>query len=160
MSRYNISHETIINAPVTKVWKELIAIDDWSWNRWTKLKSSTPPKEGIQGKLLASYDGNDVWKEFDFTFGKVSESDYLLTWKGSVGLGGCLFSGYHTMRLEEVVGEEGVESETSNTTTRLIHREEFGGLLAKLGLGLPYKTLDRNYLLMNEALKECVEGKK
>ena len=42
--------------------------------------------------------------------------------------------------------------------TKLIHKEEFGGLLPVLGLGLPFKTLDRNYLLMNEALKHCVEN--
>jgi len=67
-----------------------------------------------------------------------------------VGPGGCLFSGYHTMRLEEV--NEGGK-------TRLIHREVFRGVLVELGLGLPYDTLDRNYLRMNEALKECVERK-
>jgi len=150
-SRFDIYHETIINAPIDKVWKELIAIDDWSWNRWTKLKTSTPPKEGVVGKLLASYEGNDEWNEFDFTFGKVSESEYLLSWMGSVGPGGCLFSGHHTMELEEV-GKGGKK-------TKLIHREEFRGILVQLGLGLPYETLDRNYLLMNEALKECVEGK-
>jgi hypothetical protein len=27
-----------------------------------------------------------------------------------------------------------------------------------LNMGLPYKTLDRNYLLMNKALKAHVEG--
>eukprot|EP00584_Thalassiosira_punctigera_P003008 CAMPEP_0172538854 /NCGR_PEP_ID=MMETSP1067-20121228/10169_1 /TAXON_ID=265564 ORGANISM="Thalassiosira punctigera, Strain Tpunct2005C2" /NCGR_SAMPLE_ID=MMETSP1067 /ASSEMBLY_ACC=CAM_ASM_000444 /LENGTH=148 /DNA_ID=CAMNT_0013324443 /DNA_START=125 /DNA_END=571 /DNA_ORIENTATION=- len=148
MSRFNISHETIINAPIDKVWKELISIDDWDWNRWTKLKAETP-KEGAEGKLLASYEGDGQWKEFDFQFGRVSESEHLLTWLGSVGPGGCLFSGHHTMRLEEASGGE----------TRLIHREEFGGILAKLGLGLPYRTLDRNYLLMNESLKQCVEAK-
>eukprot|EP00579_Thalassiosira_antarctica_P007363 CAMPEP_0201882600 /NCGR_PEP_ID=MMETSP0902-20130614/14299_1 /ASSEMBLY_ACC=CAM_ASM_000551 /TAXON_ID=420261 /ORGANISM="Thalassiosira antarctica, Strain CCMP982" /LENGTH=148 /DNA_ID=CAMNT_0048411173 /DNA_START=114 /DNA_END=560 /DNA_ORIENTATION=+ len=148
MSRFNISHETIINAPVDRVWKELIAIDDWNWNRWTKLKAETPT-EGVKGKLLASYEGDEVWKEFDFQFGRVSESEYLLTWIGSVGPKGCLFSGNHTMQLERMNENE----------TRLIHREEFGGALPKIGLGLPYKTLDRNYLLMNESLKQCVEKK-
>lgn len=148
MSRFNISHETIINAPIEKVWKELIAIDDWEWNRWTKLKADSLT-EGVEGKLMASYEGNDEWNEFDFRFGKVSESEHLLTWMGSVGPKGCLFSGHHTMRLETMNKNE----------TRLIHKEEFGGLLAKLGLGLPFKTLDRNYLLMNESLKKCAEGK-
>ncbi|KAL7527274.1 hypothetical protein ACHAXR_001873 [Thalassiosira sp. AJA248-18] len=149
MSPHDIAHETTINAPVEKVWKELIAIDDWNWNRWTKLKAAANPTEGGKGKLLASYEGDDEWKEFDFQFGKVSESEHLLTWLGSVGPRGCLFSGYHTMQLEAMDG--GV--------TKLIHREEFGGLLPRLGLGLPYKTLDRNYLLMNESLKQCVEEK-
>ncbi|KAL7550277.1 hypothetical protein ACHAWF_013515 [Thalassiosira exigua] len=140
-----ISHETTIDAPVDEVWKELIAIDGWEWNRWTKLQAEAP-KEGVRGKLLASYEGDEVWKEYDFRFGRVSESEHLLTWTGSVGPRGCLFSGCHTMRLE-AIGDR----------TRLLHRERFGGLLPMLGLGLPYKTLDRNYLLMNESLKKFME---
>ena len=143
-----ISHETMINAPADNIWKEIIAIDDWEWNKWTRLKAERP-EEGIKGQLKASYDGNNNWKQFDFTFGPVDESQYLLTWVGSIGPKGCIFYGYHTMQLEVV----------NDTETKLIHREEFGGLLPKLGLGLPYKKLDRNYLLMNEELKQCVEEK-
>mmetsp|Transcript_34957 Transcript_34957/g.41741 ORF Transcript_34957/g.41741 Transcript_34957/m.41741 type:complete len:154 (-) Transcript_34957:231-692(-) len=149
MSRYNISHSTLIQAPLNEVWKELIAIDDWGWNRWTKLKAEEAPVEGARGKLLASYEGDGQYKEFDFVFGPVSESEHLLTWMGSVGPKGCVFSGYHTMRLEAIT-----ESETN-----LIHKEKFGGILPQLGLGLPYKTLNENYLLMNESLKKCVEEK-
>lgn len=149
MSRHNISHETIIEAPIDAVWKELIAIDDWEWNRWTKLKATERPVEGNRGKLMASYEGDDKWQEFDFAFGPVSESSHLLTWRGSVG-GGWLFSGYHTMQLESINEEK---------QTKLIHEEKFGGLLPMLGSGLPYKTLKRNYLLMNESLKETVEKK-
>jgi len=130
------------------VWKELIAIDDWTWNRWTKLKAESP-QEGVRGKLLASYEGDEHWNEFDFQFGTVSESKYLLTWKGSVGPRGCLFSGYHTMELEPLNADE----------TKLVHKEKFGGILPKLGVGLPYKTLRSNYLLMNEALKNHMETK-
>jgi hypothetical protein len=146
MSRHNISHETIIHAPTDKVWEELIAISDWEWNKWTKLKADKAA-EGTKGTLLASYEGNDIWQNFDFEFGPVSESQYLLTWIGSVGPRGFLFSGHHTMQLEAINAKE----------TRLIHREQFGGILPMLGLGLPYKTLKRNYLLMNKALKDTVE---
>ena len=150
MSRFNISHETIINVlPVEEVWKELIAIDDWEWNKWTKLKADNPPSEGVRGKLWASFKGNEEWKEFNFRFGRVNESEHLLTWMGGVGPKDILFSGYHTMKLVKIC--EGKK-------TKLIHKEDFGGLLPALGLGLPFKTLDRNYLLMNEALKHCVEN--
>ena len=47
----------------------------------------------------------------------------------------------------------------SENQTRLIHSEKFGGLLPALGLGLPYETLDKNYLLMNENLKKFVVTK-
>mmetsp|Transcript_6566 Transcript_6566/g.13839 ORF Transcript_6566/g.13839 Transcript_6566/m.13839 type:complete len:148 (-) Transcript_6566:135-578(-) len=147
MARF-ILHETIINASVDEVWNELIAIEDWKWNRWTKLKADNPT-EGVKGKLLASFEGDDTWKEYDFTFGRVSESEHLLTWVGGAGPKDCLFSGYHTMQLEEM----------DDSRTKLIHREKFGGILPAIGLGLPFKTLDRNYLLMNEALKHHVECK-
>lgn len=154
MSRHNIFHKTIIDAPIDIVWKELIAIDDWKWNRWTKLKTTNgaPPVEGTSGTLMASYEGNDKWQEFDFVFGPVSESSHILTWQGSVA-GGCLFSGYHTMQLEEQADADG------NQTTLLIHKEIFGGLLPMFGIGLPFKTLNRNYRLMNESLKETAEKK-
>ena len=146
MTQPNISHETIIHAPIEKVWRKLVAIEDWEWNHWTKLKAKEA-REGVNGKLLASYEGNEVWEEFDFTFGRVSQSEHLLSWFGSVGPNGCLFSGHHTMKLEAVTENQ----------TKLLHQERFGGILPMMGLGLPYNTLDRNYLLMNESLKQTVE---
>jgi hypothetical protein len=45
------------------------------------------------------------------------------------------------------------------TTTRLVHKEVFSGLLPALGMGLPYKQLKENYLKMNNAFKTYVETK-
>ena len=147
-SCHNISHETLIDAPVEKVWEAIVSIDDWEWNKWTKLVANSGAKTGEKGKLKASYEGDDKWETFDFAFGEVNEDKHLLEWEGSVA-GGILFKGRHHMRLEAAMPNQ----------TRLEHKEKFGGLLPMLGLGLPYKTLDRNYLLMNEALKEHVETK-
>lgn len=141
-----IEHVTDIDAPVDVVWKALFDINDWEWNKWTRLEANSIPAEGVKGELKASYAGND---ECDFTFGEVSSKSYILQWLGSVGPSGCLFSGVHTMRLEII----------SEHQTRLIHSEKFGGLLPALGLGLPYETLEKNYLLMNERLKKFVEAK-
>jgi hypothetical protein len=148
MSRWNISHTTDIDAPIDAVWKALIDINDWEWNKWTKLVA----KEAVTGScgtLKASYEGDDTWETFDFQFGEVSEEKHLLTWTGSVGPSGCLFTGHHTMQLEVI----------DSNKTRLIHEDRFGGLLPLFGMGLPYKTLDRNYLFMNEELKKYVERK-
>ncbi|GFH55166.1 hypothetical protein CTEN210_11642 [Chaetoceros tenuissimus] len=144
-----IEHITDIEAPIDVVWKVLFDVNDWEWNKWTRLEANSIPAEGVKGNLNASYDGNDEWETFDFNFGEVSSKDYILQWLGSVGPSGCLFSGVHTMELEVI----------SEHKTRLIHSEKFGGLLPALGLGLPYETLDRNYLLMNESLKKFVETK-
>lgn len=146
-----IEHITTIDANIETVWNVLIDIEDWEWNKWTRLEvvdGNTPPEEGDQGKLKASYEGNDEWKTFDFTFGKVSSQEYALEWYGEVGPSGCLFSGYHSMRLEKIDGNK----------TKLIHSEKFKGILPLLGLGLPYQTIERNYLLMNESLKSFVEN--
>uniref|UniRef100_A0A7S2S903 Uncharacterized protein n=1 Tax=Eucampia antarctica TaxID=49252 RepID=A0A7S2S903_9STRA len=149
-----IQHITEINAPIEKVWKALIDIDDWKWNEWTRLEASNV-SEGLKGKLKASYNGDNKWETFDFTFGEVNPRTYILTWFGSVGPYGCMFSGYHTMRLEIIKDGQNVASDK----TRLIHTEKFGGLLPKLNLGLPYDKLEINYLKMNESLKVFVEEK-
>jgi hypothetical protein len=147
-SRWNIDHTTDINAPVDIVWAALINIEDWEWNKWTRLEADNATT-GTAGKLKASYEGNDEWETFDFTFGEVSEDKKILAWLGSIGPNGCVFSGKHMMQLDAV----------DSKTTRLKHTENFGGLLPSLGLGLPYKTLDRNYLYMNEGLKKYAEDK-
>jgi hypothetical protein len=148
-SRWNISHTTDIVAPIDAVWAELKDLNDWEWNRWTKLQAENV-STGSPGVLKASYEGDDEWQTFDFKFGEVSDEKHVLTWLGSVGPNGCLFSGHHTMQLTAV----------DSKTTRLHHTEEFGGLLPRLGFGLPYKTIDRNYLYMNQELKKHVETKR
>ena len=144
-----IEHITIIDAPIEAVWETLIDTNDWSWNHWTRLDTPESPKVGLHGTLQACYEGDDQdWQSFSFEFADVDPKHHVLSWKGQV-LGGCLFSGYHTMRLEQA----------ARGRTKLIHTEVFGGLLPMLRLGLPYPTLDRNYRLMNESLKKYVEEK-
>jgi hypothetical protein len=143
-----IKHITEIKAPIDAVWEVLFDIDDWKWNKWTRLEAEEA-SEGTQGKLKASYEGNDEWSTYDFTFGEVSADNHVLQWCGNIGPSGCLFSAYHTMKLEVIDKDQ----------TRLIHSEKFGGILPALNLGLPFETLDRNYLLMNESLKEYIENK-
>ena len=142
-----IEHKTDINAPIDIVWKAIYDISDWKWNKWTRLEAEEAPAEGIKGKLKASYEGDDEWQTFEFTFGEVNPTNHTMIWFGEIGPSGCLFSGYHTMRLEVINANE----------TRLIHTEKFAGILPALGLGLPYGKLDRNYRLMNESLKTYVE---
>ncbi len=143
-----------IDAPIDDVWQALIDLNDWQWNRWTRLEAEQPPERGIKGKLHTSYAGDDHWQTFSFEFGEVNHETHLLSWFGEVGPGGSLFRGEHSMQLQAInAGEDG------KPQTRLIHRERFSGLLPLLRLGLPYKQLDKNYLLMNQALKEFVEEK-
>lgn len=152
-----IEHTTVINCPIEQVWNALIDTDDWKWNKWTRLEAELAPEKGLRGKLHASYEGNDEWKTFNFTFGEVDHRNKSLSWYGSVGPRGYLFHGYHTIKLEVIDKEQ--DSKTFSHYTRLVHTETFKGILPRLGLGLPYDKLQRNYLLMNEALKKFVEGR-
>lgn len=145
-----IEHVTTIDAPIEAVWKALIDTKDWSWNHWTRLETNEAPTVGLQGTLKACYGGNNQdWQSFPFEFADVDPKHHVLAWKGQV-LGGCLFSGYHTMRLEKVTANQ----------TKLTHTEVFGGILPMLRLGLPYPKLDRNYRLMNESMKKYAEENK
>ena len=147
-SRWDIKHTTEINAPIEQAWDHLVDINNWDWNKWTRLEASEV-KTGSKGKLRASINGDQKWETYDFEFGPVGREDHILAWFGKVGPGGCLFQGYHTMELQK----------TGENTTRLIHKEVFGGLLPMLGLGLPYKKLNANYLKVNLAFKDYVEAK-
>jgi len=144
-----IEHITSIDAPIDVVWTELFDVNDWRWNKWTKLEAGIPTT-GLKGTLRACYEGNNKdWQTFQFEFDNVDPDHHVLAWKGEVGpFGGCLFRGYHTMKLEKI----------NATQTRLIHTENFSGILPSLNMGLPYTKLDQNYRLMNEALKEHVES--
>merc|ERR1719223_1672537 len=133
-----IEHVTIIHAPSETVWKDLVNVHDWSsWNHWTRLDiiidsddddddddvdAKTKPSVGLPGKLRACYEGNDAnWQTFDFEFAEVDAKHHVLAWKGAVA-GGCLFSGYHTMRLE-AHNDDG--NNNNNNNTKLIHTEVF-----------------------------------
>jgi len=149
------------------VWNAIVDIDDWKWNKWTRLEASKVV-EGIRGKLHASYEGNDKFETFDFTFAEVNHEDHILSWTGSLGPGGCLFRGYHSMKLELISTDASDESKnkmqhsdlkTNMQTIRITHTEEFSGMLPFLWIGLPYKILNRNYRLMNESLKDFVESR-
>ena len=53
-SRFDIEHVTEINAPIERVWDALIAIDNWNWNKWTKLeaKSATTGESGVDSRRI------------------------------------------------------------------------------------------------------------
>lgn len=148
-SRWDIEHVTDISAPIELAWDHLVDIDHWDWNHWTRLEAEEV-KTGVKGKLTAPVNGDDQkWETLDFEFESVRSDDHVMAWFGKVGPGGCLFRGTHTMKLKK----------TSEKTTQLIHTEAFGGLLPMLGLGLPYKKLNENYLKINMAFKDYVEAK-
>ncbi|KAJ2987723.1 hypothetical protein HDV02_005980 [Globomyces sp. JEL0801] len=109
-----------IEANIETVWQEIINIKDWNWNQWTRLEASEPIP-GQHGKLHASFDGDNQWKQYDFTFGNIDHTTHYFSWYGKI-MGGMLFSGDHSIQLVE-----------KGTGTLMIHNEVFGGLLPAMG---------------------------
>lgn len=152
MSKPNkqIKHVTDIKGNINNVWDALSDLNSWEWNKWTRLQVDSI-RDGAKGTMRASFKGDDEWVEYDFVLEEVNPNTHTLSWSGSVA-GGCLFSGFHTMRLESVRLED-----SEDEWVRLTHTEMFGGILPALWLGLDYNVLNENYLLMNKSLKRFIE---
>eukprot|EP00282_Hemiselmis_andersenii_P023900 CAMPEP_0172020944 /NCGR_PEP_ID=MMETSP1041-20130122/13453_1 /TAXON_ID=464988 /ORGANISM="Hemiselmis andersenii, Strain CCMP439" /LENGTH=149 /DNA_ID=CAMNT_0012676245 /DNA_START=89 /DNA_END=538 /DNA_ORIENTATION=- len=143
----SVRHEVTINAPIAAVWKEVIDLPGWKkWSKWTVLEGMDTAQVG-PATLQASFDGDGVWKKFACNIAEVDHASYLLRWTGKVA-GGCLFDGNHWMSFKE----------TSPGVTTMYHCEDFNGMLPALGIGMPFKKVDANYLKMCQALKAHVEG--
>jgi hypothetical protein len=148
-----IEHITEIHAPIEKVWEALIDIDNWDWNKVFRLEADKVAA-GLKGTLKVASEGKNgvEWESFECTFGDMMDPEsYTLHWTGSVGVTGCLFRGNHIMKLE-VIKKIGCSS-----FTQLHHSEDFDGILPHLNLGYDYEQVNKNYLLVNEALKDFVE---
>ncbi len=167
-----IEHVTEINVPIQVVWEALIDLENWDkWNKWFRLEPSPADVDngtdtgtgtdtaigtvvtGTKVKVYSCFDGDDKeWNSFDCIFREVDRENNILSWFSNIGPDGCFFSACHTMRLEPISGEGEEEGKT-----RLIHTEQFGGIMAMLLIWMIFKKLDRNYLLANESLKAFVE---
>eukprot|EP00558_Chaetoceros_sp_UNC1202_P011722 CAMPEP_0197247620 /NCGR_PEP_ID=MMETSP1429-20130617/30074_1 /TAXON_ID=49237 /ORGANISM="Chaetoceros sp., Strain UNC1202" /LENGTH=149 /DNA_ID=CAMNT_0042708567 /DNA_START=32 /DNA_END=481 /DNA_ORIENTATION=- len=135
-----------IDAPVKEVWSVVSDIQSFDkWSKWTKFDNVPDEPVGETTTLLASFDGNDEWKAYDCVFNAIDGNTYLLNWSGSVPCG--LFHGNHTIQLKPI----------DENRTHVTHNEDFSGLLPALNLGMPYAKVERNYGLMNEALKKYIE---
>ncbi|KAI8894552.1 hypothetical protein BC833DRAFT_623846 [Globomyces pollinis-pini] len=145
----SIESKIEINAPIQQVWKEIIDIQNWDWNKWTKLKCNQPVQTGVEGKMFISYDGDQNYKELDFQFHQINAQNYYISWVVEM-LGSSMFNSHNSIQLIPL----------SESRTLLIHNENCQGLLVTLNLGLDYEKLDRNYKLMNEALKLKLETNK
>lgn len=141
-----IRHETDIAAPADAVWAILVDMTNWhTWNAYTTFEA-LEVKAGATVTLRFSVDGDGKSQTASCTLHEVDADKLILRWGGGLG---PLLQGNHWLRLER----------RGSNTCRLFHGEDFTGLLPALNVGLPYAKLDRNYLLMNEALQARAEGR-
>jgi len=141
-----IRTETIIEAPVSKVWEELM--DFSAYPTWNPFIKSIQGKAQLNSKLeilIKPVGGNPVtFKPRCVRF----DPPHEFRWLGHLLVKG-IFDGEHIFELKSV----------SPNQTHLIHREEFRGLLVPIfWRSLKEGTL-RGFELMNEALRSRCEGR-
>lgn len=141
----NLSTEIIIKASVEKVWQVLMKHEDYpKWNPFIKHISGESQvgnkllvKLQIEGKspmtMKPSVLKNDKFREF--------------RWLGHLFVKG-LFDGEHFFILEKISGEE----------TRLIHGENFSGLMVGILMKMIGAKTLAGFEAMNKALKKEAEA--
>ena len=135
--------EVEIDAPAASVWDVLT--DFKAYHEWNPFITSVAGKLAVGETLevkLATTDG----KEFTFKPSVlVVEPARELRWRGKLWVKG-LFDGEHFFQLSDAPGGG----------TRLLHGEDFGGILLKL-MGNVLTDTARGFVGMNQALKRRVE---
>lgn len=139
-----IRTEIIIDAPKEKVWNILVDFHQYhSWNPFI-IKSAGKPLPGT--KLTNTMKNGDSTITFKPTIQKVEEYRYF-DWLGKLWIKG-LFDGQHFFEIEEI----------SPKKVKLIHGENFSGLLHKMILKKIGQQTKENFVRMNVALKTLAEN--
>ena len=136
----SIRTEVIIDTNKEKVWEVLMSFEDYSkWNPFIKKISGS----GIKGELLDVIIENPGKKPMKFkpqVLANIESKEFR--WKGKLYVKG-LFDGEHYFKLEDVEGGK----------TRLIHGENFKGILSGLILKMIKEDTIKGFESMNQALK-------
>lgn len=141
----SITEEILIEAPVKTVWKVLTEITKWEeWNPFIIQSAGTV---ALDATIINTMVGDGKKMTFKPKI-IVLEENKEFTWLGQLFFPG-LFDGRHQFLLEENQGK-----------TKFKQHEDFKGILSSIILKkIGHSTAD-NFRMMNEALKERVEGKK
>ena len=136
--------EIILNASPEKVWSTLTDLSNYAnWNPFIVSSEGEPAVGQRITNTMISRGKPTVFNPVVTKF----EPGREFEWLGSGMLG--MFKGRHYFQLEDL-GEG---------RTKLIHGEQFSGLLSGLIMKLIGDDTLKNFQRMNQALKEVVEGK-
>ena len=139
----HLKTEIILNAPKEKVWNTLTDFSNYAnWNPFIVSSAGEPVLGQRLKNTMISRGKPTVFKPV------VTKADLHreFEWLGSGMLG--MFKGRHYFILEDL-GEG---------RTKLIHGEHFSGLLSGPVMKMIGDDTLKNFQLMNQALKEVVEG--
>ena len=140
-----IKTEINIAAPPAKVWSILSDIN--KWQEWSPIVNSSQGEAAIGSELAITMMGKEAGKDgpkYNPVITELKEPNYL-RWRAHM-LAGFIFTNDKILELEE-----------TSTGTRLIHKEQFSGLLAPLFCGQMEKGVPPMLNSMNKALKDLAE---
>ncbi|HEY0899898.1 MAG TPA: SRPBCC domain-containing protein [Sphingobacteriaceae bacterium] len=139
----SIKTEIIINANKERVWEILMDFRNYpTWNPFI-ISIKGEPKEG--SRLTNTLLNGQKTMTFKPLVLKVTPNAYF-EWMGSLWFKG-LFDGRHYFKIEE----------TGPGQVKLIHGEEFSGLLSSSILKQIGEKTRQNFIKMNGALKQLAE---
>ncbi len=140
------SIETTINIKATpaKIWN--ILMDFENYNTWNPFIQSISGERELGKQLEASIGLGEKGMTFK-PIVQVLEKHQKFEWLGNLWAKG-IFDGRHSFVLEPI----------SETETRLIHSEQFSGMLSGVILMMIKKDTENGFKAMNEALKVKAEA--
>lgn len=139
-----IRTEIDISAPVTKVWNILMDFDNW--NEWNPIVNQASGDATCGATLTITMRGNDG-KDGPKYMPKITVYDKpkFFRWRAKM-MAGFIFTNDKTFELEE-----------TSSGTRLVHKERYSGIMAKLFWNKLNDAVPSMLNSMNEALKKLAE---
>ncbi len=140
-----VKTQVIVNAPVDQVWQTLMEFDKYSeWNPFIPSISGNP-KVGEKLNISIHPPEKSPMKFTPIVL--VCQSNKEFRWVGKLGLTG-IFDGEHYFKLSSINGQE----------TKLIHGENFTGLLSGIVFNMLKNSTIKGFELMNQRLKMRIEN--
>ena len=138
-----IRTEIIINAPVSTVWDTLMDFKNYpTWNPFIHITGKAQAGQQLENTIFLEGQKPQVFKP---TVLEVIPQK-ILRWEGHLFIKG-LFDGEHYFQLEAIGQQQ----------TKLIHGENFRGILSTLVLKMVDSATEDGFNKMNKALKEQCE---
>lgn len=139
-----IKTEIVINASKQTVWAVLT--DFAAYPAWNPFIVKIEGDLKLGGKLKNSLRSGNQTMTFKPTITELLPGERF-SWLGSLFVKG-IFDGFHSFQIEELAENQ----------VKLIHGEQFSGLLSSFILKKIGEDTRNNFIAMNRALKERAEG--
>ncbi len=139
----NIRTEININAPIETVWSILMDFKNHpNWNPFIHITGTAEVGQQLENTIFLEGQKPQVFKPRVLAV----EQEKMLRWEGNLLIKG-IFDGEHYFQLEKI----------NFNQTKLIHGENFKGILSNLLLKMIGEATENGFIKMNQALKAQCE---